>query len=180
MNGTSYLIFIDTTTPRTALRGNAEYYRPVVCGVTNGFNMSMEAIQFRNKCDGGWDNSESGYGSWGLSLDGQAIALRNVERLVKANFDEIARLCRDKAVFWAKMGDIDSKVVREGLVRIASYNETADLEEPYSFQVEFVGLGKPIFSSSISDLMMVLGTNLGRTGILGDGDNNLILTKNGN
>lgn len=175
MNGTAYIIFIDTITPRTAERGTEANYRPVVCGVTNGFNMSFEAIQLRNKCDGGWDNTESGYGSWGLNLDGQAIALRNVEKLIKANFDEVANLAVKKRVFWAKMGDIDSKRVIEGLVRIGSYNETADLEEPYSFTVEFVGLGEPIIEENA--FILVLGTSEDRLGILGDGNDNLILAK---
>jgi len=175
MNGTSYIILIDTTTPRTAERGTEANYRPVVCGVTNGFNMSFEAISLRNKCDGGWDNTESGYGSWGLNLDGQAIALRNVEKLIKANYDEVANLAVKKRVFWAKMGDLDNKRVIEGLVRIGSYSETADLEEPYTFTVEFVGLGEPIIEENA--FILVLGANEARTEILGDGIGNLIADK---
>lgn len=178
MNGTNYLVFIDVITPRTALRGNPENYRPVVCGVTNGFNMSFESIQFRNKCDKGWENSESGYGSWGLSLDGQAIALRNAEKLIKANYDEVANLAVKKRVFWAKMGDLSNKRVIEGLVRIGSYSETADLEEPYTFQVEFVGLGEPIIEENA--FILVWGANAERTEILGADENTLMLIKDGN
>lgn len=178
MNGSSYLIFINTVTPRTAERGNPDDYRPVVCAVTNGFNMSFEAISLRNKCDRGWDNTESGYGSWGFNFDGQAIALRNVETQIKANYDEVANIAVSKRVFWAKMADIDNKRVIEGLVRIGSYTETADLEEPYSFTFELVGLGEPILEEN--PFILVLGTDEFRLGVLGDGNDNLILAKNGN
>jgi len=68
LNGSNFLIWIDVTTPLTAERGLD--YRPVVCGTSNGFSMNAESISLRNKCDGGLDNSESGYISWGCDLDG--------------------------------------------------------------------------------------------------------------
>lgn len=175
MNGTGIIILIDTVTPITAPRGNDDNYRPVACGVSNGFSMSFESIQRRNKCDDGWDNTLSGYGSWGFDLDGFAIALRNAEKLIKANYNEVAKLGVDKRLFWAKMGDVDNKRVIEGVVRISNYTETADLEEPYSFTVDFVGLGKPILEENA--FLLVLGTNEERTGILGDGNDNLIEVK---
>lgn len=175
MNGSSYLIFINTVTPRTAERGNPDDYRPVVCAVTNGFNMFFEAISLRNKCDRGWDNTESGYGSWGFNFDGQAIALRNAETMIKANYDEVANLAVSKRVFWAKMADIDNKRVIEGLVRIGSYTETADLEEPYSFTFELVGLGEPILEDNA--FILVWAANEDMTDLVSDDENNLILTE---
>jgi len=147
-NGTNFVVAIDTITPITAERGTYANYRPVICGTSNGLSVDFESISFRNKCDGGWDKSVSGYGSWDFTVDGMAYAVKNSEKLLKANFQEVAELAIDKQIFWAKTADVNSSIVREGLVRIGSYKETADLEQPYTFNVSFVGIGKPLFEAT--------------------------------
>lgn len=148
-NGTEFILWVDTVTPLTDPRGDNEEYRPIVCGTTNGFNMDFESISFRNKCDGGWDHSESGYGSWGFNMDGQAIGIKGSEATEKANFDTIAQLALNKTRFWARMTDDQGTILREGKVRIGSYSESADMESPYAFTASFVGIGKPIIEDNI-------------------------------
>lgn len=144
-NGTAFIIWIDTTTPVTALKGSN--YRPVLCGTSNGFSMSRESISMRSKCDDGWDRTKSGYGSWGMTLSGHAISILATEAATKANFQQVGQLLIDKTEFWCKMTNLGQDVVREGVARISDYSEAADMEEPYSFDVTVVGIGKPIFEA---------------------------------
>lgn len=176
LNGTSYLIWIDVTTSLTAERGLD--YRPIVCGVSNGFGMDIESISTRNKCDGGYDQSKGGYLSWSFDMDGFAVGLKMADKIAKANFQEIALLALNKAEFWAKMEDLETSITREGKVRITSYRETADLDSPYSFTANFIGIGKPILETNI--IKVLLSTSDNGEVILNDGKNNLIDTKNGN
>lgn len=177
LNGTAYVLWIDTDTsvmPREAERGNPEYYRPVVCGVSNGFGLDIESISTRNKQDSGYDQSEAGYLSWSFDMDGFAIGLRMAEKAIKANFEEIAQLALNKVTFWAKMEDVETTVTREGKVRITSYRETAGNGESYSFTANFIGVGKPILETNI--FKTVIATDNSGTELLEDGSNNLIET----
>lgn len=146
LNGKSYVIWIDTVTPLTASSGSEEHYRPVVCGVSNGISLDAESISTRNKCDGGFDNSESGYISWNFDLDGFAIGLNVGE--AKANFQTIADLLLNKTKFWAKQEDLNKTITREGKVRVGAFAEKADIGTPYSFNASFVGIGRPIMNSN--------------------------------
>ena len=178
LNGSVYILWIDVVTPITADRGNPEYYRPVVCGVSNGVNIDIESISTRNKCDGGFDQSESGYISWSFDLEGHAVGLRNSEASVKANFQEIADLALDKVKFWAKQEDVETSVTREGRVRIGSFKEVSAQDQPYSFSASFVGIGRPIFETNI--YRTVIATDDTALELLEDGENNLIETTDGN
>jgi hypothetical protein len=176
LNGTAYLIWIDVTTPLTAERGLD--YRPIVCGVSNGFGMDIESISTRNKCDGGYDQSKGGYLSWSFDMDGFAVGLKMADKIAKANFQEIALLALNKTEFWAKMEDLETTITREGKVRITQYRETADLDSPYSFTANFIGIGKPILETNI--FKTVLATDITGTELVQDGNNNLIENYDGN
>jgi len=171
LNGSAFLIWIDTVTALTAERGAD--YRPVVCGVSNGFGLDVESISIRNKCDGGYDNTLPGYLTWNFDMDGYAVGLRQADKIAKANFQEMALLALNKVTFWAKMEDLQTSITREGKVRITSYRETADLDSPYSFTCNFIGIGKPILEESI--FKMVLAKN--ESVLITDGNNNLIESK---
>lgn len=176
LNGTAFILWIDTTTPLTAERGSD--YRPVVCGVSNGFGMDVESISTRNKCDGGYDSSLPGYLSSNFDLDGYAVGLKTADKLAKANFQEIAMLAFNKAVFWIKTDDVQSSITREGRAWISSYRETMDQDSPYSFTCNFNITGKPILETNI--FKTVLATNTSGTELVQDGNNNLIETADGN
>lgn len=176
-NGSLYVLFVDLVTPKTAERGNNANYKPIVCGTSNGVSLEQEGIVFRNKCDNGFEYSVPGYVTWGFDMEGHAIGVKNSEKLIKSNFQELARLLIDKVVFWAKMADVDNQIVREGLVRISSYRETANMEEPYSFTASFVGIGKPIFETDL--FLTVLAANITGTELIQDGNNNLIENNDG-
>lgn len=147
LNGSAYIIWIDTVTPLSASSGNPLYYRPVVCGTSNGFNLDIESISTRNKCDGGFDQSESGYIGWNFDLEGFAIGIDTAEVSVKANFQTIADLALNKTKFWAKQEDVKTTITREGKVRIGAFTEKSDIDTPYSFSASFVGIGRPIMNS---------------------------------
>lgn len=178
LNGTAYILWIDTVTPLTAERGDPDEYRPVMCGISNGFAMDIESISTRNKSDGGYDQSEAGYLTWNFDMDGHAIGIKMTEKAIKANFQEIAELALNKSTFWTKMEDLESTITREGKTRISSYRETAGLEEPYSFTANFIGVGKPIMETDI--IKTVLSADSNGDQLLSDGENNLIEDKDGN
>lgn len=114
--------------------------------------MSRESIAFRNKCDDGWDATESGYGSWSIDLSGHAISLLATDASIKSNFQEVGMLLINKTKCWCKMSDLNNTIVREGVVRVGDYSETADMETPYSFDVSFVGIGQPVFEAANAPL----------------------------
>jgi len=171
LNGSSYILWIDTTTPLTAERGLD--YRPIVCLTSNDFGMDVDPISTRNKCDGGYDSSMPGYLSWNFSGDGFAIGLKQADKLAKANFQELALLVRNKITFWCKMDDVQGSITREGKVWITSYRETQGMDTPFSFTANFTGVGKPILEESI--YKTVLGKS--NTQLITDGNNNLIEVK---
>lgn len=174
LNGTDYLLFIDLVTPLANSRGTLANYRLIACGTSNGFSMDIEGISTRNKCDGGYDSSQSGYLSWGMDMDGFAVGLKNSEKILKANFNEIAELAKSKRIFWLKWEDSQTSVTREGKVRISSYRETASMEDPYSFTVSFVGIGEPYLAENI--IKTVLATTPAQNVLLQSGNNQLIAT----
>ena len=175
LNGTDYLLYVDLLTPLTSSRGTLANYRPIACGTSNGFNMDSEAISLRNKCDNGFDNSRPGYISWGMDIDGFAVGLRNSEKILKANFSELADIMKSKKIFWLKWEDINTSVTREGKAWISSFRETAGHETPYSFTANFVGVGEPFLSENI--IKTVLATVPSGNTLLQTGNNKLIQTQ---
>lgn len=178
--GTTYVLWIDTITPIDAEHGNPFYYRPIVCGVSNGFNMDVESISVRNKDDGGYDRPRPGYLSSGFDMDGHALGLRYSDQSAKANFHEMALLCRNKVTFWCKMDDMSNpgSLPREVPVWISSYKETANNNEIYTFSCTFVGVGKPFLDNEL--YVTVLATDDTGIELLEEVKTNLINTKYGN
>lgn len=172
LSGKSYILWIDTETALTESSGSDANYRPIVCGISNGFGMDIESISTRNKDDGGYDQSEAGYLSWNFDMDGFAIGVKTSDR--KANFQEIAELAKAKKAFWIKQEDVEQTITREGKARITSYRETADLETPYSFTASFIGIGEPLISSNIITKVITPDNLLNR--IVEDGSSKLIQT----
>jgi len=175
ITGDNYILLIDTVTPRSA--GHGADYRPVACGTSNNWGGDAEGISLRNKMDGGYDQSTTGYISTNFDMDGQAIGLRMAEKLIKANFQELAELFYNKREFWIMQADADMTIVREIWCRIGSYRETAQMNSLYTFTASFVGIGRP--TTLTGDIIKILlATDLTGDEIFQDGDNNLIETKN--
>lgn len=171
ITGNSYIILVDTETPRSA--GHGVNYRPVACGTSNNWGGDGEGISTRNKMDGGYDQSVTGYISTSFDLDGQAIGLRMAEKAKKANFQEIAELFYNKREFWIMQADADMTIVREIWCRIGSYRETAQVNSLYTFTASFVGIGRPTTLSG--DVIKLLRATTTEGNIIRqDGNNNLI------
>lgn len=141
ITGENYVILIDTDTPRSA--GHGANYRPIACGTSNNWGGDADGISTRNKMDGGYDQSVTGYISTSFDLDGQAIGLKMADKLIKANFQELAELFYNKREFWIMHADAEETIVREIWCRIGSYRETANQYVPYTFTASFVGIGRP-------------------------------------
>lgn len=139
--GNEYIIYIDTVTAKTAARGTVTNYKGIACLTSNGFSGSSDAISTTNKCTGRWNDSDPSTSSWEISGEGHAIS---DAATTQANYQAIAQLWVSGTKFWAKMANPANNVVREGLVWISSYSETAGNNEPYSFSVTFTGTKEPI------------------------------------
>jgi len=171
ITGDNYIILIDTETPRSV--GSGLNYRPVACGTSNNWGGEAEGISLRNKMDGGYDQSATGYISTSFDMDGQAIGLRMAEKVIQANFQELAELFYDKRQFWLMQADADRTIVREIWCRIGSYRETAQQNALYTFTASFVGIGKPT-KITTNLFLSVLSANSEKTQVLQDGNNNLL------
>lgn len=148
INGNEYIVFVDSTTAITATSGAA--YEALMCMVTNGFSISVDAQDVTNKCNDGFGNSSPGTGSWEISGDGHAIDEAGTPSAT--SYQTIAELALAKTKFWAKIGKADASdglIHREGVVWISSYEETAGTDEPYSFSFTFTGVGKPLLAPVI-------------------------------
>lgn len=149
LNGNDYIVFIDTTTDITATNGSD--YEALMCMVSNGFSISVDAQDVNNKCNDGFGNSNPGTGSWEMSGDGHAIDESGTPSAT--SYQAIAQLALDKTKFWAKIAhqtDNEGVIHREGVVWISSYEETAGTDEPYSFSFTFTGVGKPLLAPVVT------------------------------
>jgi len=149
LQGTDFILEVDTTTALTADRGTDANYRLIACLVTNGIEISLAEQSTSNKCDEGWGTSLSGMGTWSFSADGQAVSLESGEAATMANYQTLIDLALDKQIFFMRMTDSGNTVVREGKVRISAYSETAPNQEAYSFTATFTGIGKPFITPAV-------------------------------
>lgn len=141
--GTDYILEIDTETPvATNTRGTDADYRMIACLTTNGLEVAVASQDVTNKCSNGTTQSVPGLLSWSFSGDGQAVSLTLSEEATKANFQELLSLAVAKTTFFARMTNPTNSLVREGLVYISAYNETAGNAEPYTFTATFTGSGE--------------------------------------
>lgn len=141
--GTTYALEVDDTTAvATNTRGTDANYKLLACLTSNGVEVSVAQQDTSNKCDGGWQTSVPGIGSWTMSGDGQAVSLETGEAATKINYQKILELAVTKEIFFIRMTDATNTVVREGKVFISSYNETAPNAEAYTFTATFTGIGE--------------------------------------
>ena len=108
-------------------------------------------------------------------MDGQAIGLRMAEKLIKANFQELAELFYNKREFWIMQADADMTIVREIWCRIGSYRETAQMNSLYTFTASFVGIGKPTTLTTNIFRLLIATDESGNT-IVQNGEDQLLTT----
>lgn len=172
-----YLLYIDTVSSIDTVPVTDQYFRPIVCLKTNGLESNTDVITIQNKCDGGYTKKRPGYGSWSMSGEGHAIGLRTAEKIIKANFQEILQLQIDKKMMWIALRDMDKSIWRVGLGFFTSIGETANMNEPYSFNFSFEGSGKLQIGTDL--YITLLATNNMGTQFLEDGNENLIEVQGG-
>lgn len=145
LSGKDYITYVDTTTAITAPRGLA--YEPILCEVSSDFGIETDEQTITNKCNGGWSNSNPGNSSFNFSGEYQAIdpATGDPSAL---SMNEIAILASTRQKFWIKRAlkdEITGVVVhREGVVWINSYSDSSTSEDPFTFTVDFTGVGQPL------------------------------------
>lgn len=152
LNGKDYVLQVDTVTLVTASSGTDGNYETIACEVSHDFNIEKTTNQASNKCGGGWQRSSFGNKNWGFSYEGQAIDPDTAEAS-SASLNKIAGLAASDTEFWVRRGLIDPASgkflpVREGVVKLISYTETAGTEDPFTFSAEFEGQGEPILEET--------------------------------
>lgn len=154
LKGRDYVMEIDTVTAATADRGSDANYNPILCEVSSDFSIETdETTPVSNKCvaQGGWSNNDPNLSSWSFSGEWQAIDPATGDPSA-ASMDEIAALAASKQKFWARRvlaGSTGVEVVREGLVWISSYNDTANTDDPFTFTATFTGVGEPLLAAPV-------------------------------
>lgn len=145
LSGKDYVLQIDTVTAITAARGAA--YEPILCEVSSEFNIETDEQTVSNKCNGGWSSSNPNTSSFSFSGEFQAIDPATGDPSA-VSMNQIAQLAASRTKFWLKRSLKDPatgvEVVREGVVWINSYSDTASTDEPFTFTAEFTGVGEPI------------------------------------
>lgn len=146
INGRKMWLFVDTTTPvTTALTDvTTENFRPVVCLTSNSLDMTISPIETTSKCDDGNASSEAGTAGWTMNADG-IIAILTSPDTTAVSAEELFKIIRSKAShFWAIM-DVDalgaSSLIRYGVGRLDSYNETWPDNESGTFTGAVTGIG---------------------------------------
>lgn len=149
LNGKDYVLSIDSTTAVTAARGAA--YKPILCEVSSDFSIETDEQSVSNKCNGGWASSNPNTSSFSFSGEFQAIdpATGDPSAL---SMQQIAQLAATRQKFWLKRSIKDGvtgvSVHREGVVWISSYSDSSSAEDPFTFTVEFTGVGQPILTAA--------------------------------
>ena len=154
LKGRDYVMEIDTESSITGTRGADANYKAILCEVSSDFNIETdETTPVSNKCtaQGGWANNEPNLSSWSFSGEWQAIDPGDATPS-PVSMDEIAALAASKQKFWARRvlaGETGVTVVREGLVWISSYNDTASTDDPFTFTATFTGVNAPLLAAPV-------------------------------
>lgn len=149
LSGMNYVLHIDTTTPVSSARGAV--YKPILCEVSSDFNIETDEQSVTNKCNAGWGNSNPNRSTFSFSGEFQAID-PTTGGPSPVSMNEIAALAASRQKFWLKRqlktGAAGTVIVREGVVWISSYSDSASAEEPFTFTAEFTGVGQPILTAA--------------------------------
>lgn len=156
LKGRDYVMEIDTVTPITAPRGSDESYNPILCEVSSDFNISTDSsTPTANKCSAkaGWNTDEPDMKSFTFSGEFQAIDPLTAEPSA-VSMNQIAALAASGQKFWARRVLSDPSgvsVVREGVVWISDYADTASTEDEFTFTATFNGYGEPLLTDSTGE-----------------------------
>lgn len=149
LSGKDYILYVDTTTPITAARGAV--YVPILCEVSSDFNIETDEQTVSNKCNGGWSNSNPNTSSFSFSGEFQAIDPTTGDPSA-LSMNQVANLAATRQKFWLKRALKDDvtgvEIVREGVVWINSYTDTASAEDPFTFTADFTGVGEPLLTAA--------------------------------
>lgn len=150
LSGKDYILEIDTVTAISAARGAA--YNPILCEVSSDFNIETDEQSVSNKCNGGWSNSNPNISSFSFSGEFQAIDPDTADPSA-VSMNQIANLAATRQKFWLRRSLQDPatgvQVVREGVVWISSYTDTASTEDPFTFTADFTGVGEPLLVPAV-------------------------------
>lgn len=140
-NGKDYLLYVDVTTPTTTAytavtTANAEL---VGCLDTQGFQMTSSDIDTSSKCsDGNFAESIGGQQGWSMSADG-----KYTDDVAFQSSNQLFKLSRDNQEAWWFIFDTAKLLMRYGVGRITSFDESMANNEAVTFSISITGVGYP-------------------------------------
>lgn len=140
LDGKDVILFIkrtNATVPETV-------FKAVACLVSNTFSGSKEKKVINNKCTLGWEDGKVGNGNWQMQGSGQAISDVTSGEV---NYKTLAEIWASGEKFEVKMANADGSYYRGGTAMLSEFSETADSEEPLSFDATISGFGPPVMTS---------------------------------
>lgn len=141
LDGNDYIVFIDTVTDPSQTVNTSTNYRPVICMQTNGIGGTTDTIDVSDKCGNGYADPIPGGSSWEITGTGNAVD--EAMNPSKASYQELFTLWKNKEAFWMKIANKPdgngTPIIREGVGMITSFTETADTDNPYTFDFTFTG-----------------------------------------
>lgn len=149
LSGKDYIMEVDVVTAITAARGAV--YNPILCEVSSDFNIETDEQTVTNKCNGGWNSPNPNRSSFSFSGEFQAIDPDSGDPSA-VSMNQIANLAATRQRFWLRRSLMDPatgvQIVREGVVWINSYTDTASTEDPFTFTADFTGVGEPLLTAA--------------------------------
>lgn len=137
--GNDLVIYIDTVTPIASRPVTDVNYKLIACLTGNGLEVSTADIDTTSKCSGRFTETDSGDVTWSFSGDGNAIDDQGPSEV---SYQELLDLSLSGVKFWAKIANPTDSIVREGVVRIASYSEDFQRNAAFAFSATFNGSGE--------------------------------------
>lgn len=141
--GTGYFLEVDEVTPLDQ-RPDGSNYKLVACTVSDGSNINIAEETTSNKCSNGNKESQPGELSWGLTSNGQVVALDLSEEATRANNQTLKRLTKTKkTAWWRRTNALDTpEGYIEGTAWISTYNDSAENNAVFTFDITLNGTGE--------------------------------------
>lgn len=150
--GNAVLLYIDTTTPVTTA-GTAispASFKLVACLTDNGFDFTTNAITTDSKCSGIYATSIGGTKGWSMAANGNSITLSTLEKVTLQSHNELFKLWKTGAPFWALQYDVSKKTARYGVVRIDSGGDAFPTNAAATFSLSLTGIGEPFDQDNLA------------------------------
>lgn len=143
VNGTDYLLYIDTTTALDAPLADVDFpgdFKLAACLDDNGFDGSTDQIDTSSKCSGMFKSSLAGQIGWTMSANIKWIKPGVGDTRLSNN--DLFALWKAQTRFWVAQFDTDEITVRFGVAYISSFSEASANNAVATASITLQGVGE--------------------------------------